>query len=236
MSATLIKFLEELKEYTDENGQVLPEKDVPGFPQTGNGNLYTSIAHHVASRIQDGNPFKLQFSEVIAKSSAGYGLYHRAPRKNKDMNARDDYIWIAFAAKKLNYYHITLPIMQHGLRYNWVYNNLKPGSASILQNWFGRFPWVVTHFYWCAGCTPPMWRRFLWSVYLSYLGWRKRKGSTSWMLSYAMVNAASKLQLKFFEKWAIDKWTKGLNKTYSHGFKGALAEHLGAEHPIVKYW
>lgn len=240
---------DEIANWTDSDGLVTPNYRPQTKDETGNGILYTSIAHCLmvmrgelrdtydynmfycvmrSCQVPDARPRRLKpVPNVIS------GLFHRSPNKTQELQGDDDYIGVC-AASKLMDAPFAREILKYGRKHRWSFNNLEPGKWTP-RTWFGRKPQFVAHVMFSACQMPPLYLRLLWCASLLLSG--LSRSSTGWMLSWLMTISAEGISPMCDQ--AISLWRCLLRRSKFKSMKGVLRDHLnpngGIEHGLVRY-
>lgn len=238
----------DVQEYLDDNGLVLPKKNVPGqFPETGNGIAYSSL---LAYQLKKNGEWNLEtrkwFDDAIRSCQVPglKGLYNRAPEKD-EQNGCDDYVMLCAVSHALDM-PFSREVVARGKRNGWMFKNKNIGSCDLREadtwkSWFGRNVAAVAHFLWCTNEKPSFVGRIVWSLVIGFTGIIDNSNTSKWVLSNFMV--AEMDGRSWVGTLASVFWLRRFKKVFKGGMQEASAKwmakedgSLNWEHPIVRHW
>lgn len=125
------QYLELIKEYTDKNGFIKPQKD---WQDSGNGLLYTALDMLVRKerRIEQ----RTNYSELVQSCMKEPGLLMRTPTNDYGQQQWDDYLGVALGCKLINNTDIPKQILKYGVSNFFVFNN---DNKLELKDFLGRY-------------------------------------------------------------------------------------------------
>lgn len=176
------------------------------------------------------------FSLMLARCKIVPGLFKRSPHDVMQIT-HDDMIPIATASFLMDTTHARFLLIYGKQRrgfVRWLYNSENPGVFRW-KAWFGRMPMLATHFMFCAGDMPPLWRRFVWALVVSLSGAFGQQSQDGAVLTWMMVLAAKGKSTLCDH--AIEIWEARFRKQYPGGIREVMTKYL-ANNPndaLAKY-
>lgn len=228
---------DEIKPYIDENGLVLPKKNSPGSPETGNGLLYTSIYYTFLVKLkqfQKGD--ELDFARLVlsCQVDTNAGLYHRAPDKTEEQIAWDDYIGVISAASIIGCHGLLNMRRQAERRYlgvlRFCFPNLNPEKLSPLKAWFGRNPWFTGFAKVCLNMNYTGFAEFFLSLRFLWSGLFINKENI--ILNWLMANAVKSRSIIVDD--SIEFLRRRIIRSKRWSLTTALIHEFGVDHPLTK--
>lgn len=195
--------IDDFKPYVFEPGIVSTQGFINGNSGGSTGLAWCLIA------LSGGRLPRADIFAVFRQICDGDGILRRGPGSTVFCPAEDHYAF--WAGLFLNGDEGASELISYGWKHLWF---IGPKTwKDIPRSWFGRFPGLIAHLYYCAGKRPNFILRFFWRLAVTH-----GDSQDSFMQRWAMIQAISKSQLF------------GLTKIYSHE---AAAPELNA---IAKFW
>ncbi len=229
----------DIQEYVDDNGLVLPKKNIPGeVPESGNGVLYTCLwigfLYAYDQVVIPKNEFLNAFWDMMfsVRVHNTYGLIHRAPEKTEDQEGIDDYLGIIFVSAVLGVpaFSALDYIYEYGENHHWIFNNVSPQKFTF-KAWFGRYFWFK-----------PLLKIVLykdnffdWWLIFFPIAFAGSSGSSSGFIN-GIIIYVSVLRRKshFVSELAIKILLKNLKASKFKQLSGLFTDHFGVDHPLTK--
>jgi len=208
------------REYTDKLGFIHLYKNPQG--PSDNARLYTAQAYMLDILNKE---FLFNDQErILNYGSVDFGLFDKYPGLNK-LNSHDNQIGYLSTAKILRKKSMIRGVYTYGEMFGYCYNNLKPGKFDIKAQRQGNF---VAFCKMCYHKIPNLWL-LLWfygAITVSIYKWKKRKETSTAILSKMMLIVLDKWHTKLFEKlfdWLVD-------------FKKVVNIYYPKNHPLIAAW
>lgn len=232
--------------YCDANGLIGLEEN-PGINiADGNGVLFTSEALVYLSRTGKANEGdRRRLVGVIRSLQAKPGVINRNPPPgyHETQEGWDDYVGLTTAARVLGGEARALAqeVLEHGRTSlpPWFYNNEREGlrdhtGAYNIRATFGRAPWYIAHFYWCAGETPPEHLQMAWAACIGSYG-PDAEDYGGWILQWLMIQALPD-DAPLLCRSAARAWMKRFRARFPEGIRGAMAGYFrDPNHPLIRF-
>lgn len=252
---------DQFAQYIDRDGLVQPMAYPPNFNASGNGLLYTAEMYIILARTHVLNAHDLKkFESIIMSCEVERGLLKRSPTHG-DQEGPDDYIGVTAASYILNRTSdnmsgmwrndIAQRILEYGervkveyppcLSFNYVYNNVKPGTSKHPDgrtNWsalFARMPQVVAHLKLAAKQQPSTIEMFVWQQSVMGCHDKPKNDQTARILSWLMVMTGHG-QNDTCDRTTAE-WYRRLKSQFPGGMRQVVAEYFqNPDHPLAKHW
>lgn len=232
--------------YCDANGLIGLDANPGVNIADGNGVLFTSEALvflHRAGKVNDADRQRLV--TLVRSLQAKPGVINRNPPAgfHETQEGWDDYIGLTVASRLLGDDAQTLAreVLVHGQNSfpPWFYNNerenLRDHTGELnIRATFGRAPWYIAHFYWCAGETPPEHLQVAWAACVGSYG-SDPEDFGGWILQWLMIQALPD-DAPLLCRSAARAWMKRFRTRFPEGIRGAMAGYFRDQnHPLIQF-
>jgi len=238
-----MRLKDDIEKFRDAQGLVFP---VQRYHSTERRLFYYSLYVILLVRRGEVKVSDLEeFEKIVSRCFEKTGILNTKPGSNLCHTSKETYIAVFHAAQlmnsKMSWMILNAGNVRRFLFFKWFFKNVKADEFKLLdkktfKSWFGKWPHVVCHMQWCSNVKgiviePHLFREICQAFYLMLV---LKQDPLQVLTQFIMLEAAkdkSELILAVRELW-----TAQMLRQFPGGMKVVLANEVGPNHPLVKYW